>query len=70
MERGWGAGIRSLGRAKKGMKRILALKIAGLGLGLGLVLSPSCAAGGEDRPSGRIAVLFSGEAHGQIHPHG
>jgi hypothetical protein len=33
-----------------------------------LPLYPAIA--GEDRPSTRIAVLYTGEAHGEIHPCG
>jgi hypothetical protein len=33
-----------------------------------LPLYPAIA--GEDRPPARIAILYSGEAHGEIHPCG
>jgi hypothetical protein len=35
-----------------------------------LVLSPYPAMAGGNRPPGRIAILYSGEAHGEIHPCG
>lgn len=47
-------------------------KLAALGMGILLSLSayPAFAGDNEDRPASRIVILYSGEAHGQIHPHG